>query len=101
VFAGLFVLLDGERREVITGIERYGRAQKAMAERIRGEQSRLSDLNSSGDSAQASALTTQLQTEVRIFNERTHSLTFVCEVPTLIEQRLFSLARSIQAEISG
>ena len=84
----------------MSGIERYGRAQKAMAEQIRADQSRLSDLNSSaGDPQQASALTTQLQTQVRIFNERSHSLTYVCEVPTLIEQRLFSLARAIQGEI--
>ena len=84
------------------GIERYGRAQKAMAEQIRADQSRLSDLNSSGgDPQQASALTTQLQTQVRIFNDRSHSLTYVCEVPTLIEQRLFALARAIQAEIQS
>jgi hypothetical protein len=36
---------------------------------------------------------------VRLFNDRRSSLTYVCEVPTLIEQRLFTLARAIQAEI--
>ena len=102
LFAGLFVLLDRERGEVMSGIERYGRAQKAMAEQIRADQSRLSDLNSSKrDPQQASALTTQLQTQVRIFNDRSHSLTYVCEVPTLIEQRLFALARAIQSEIQS
>ena len=45
----------------MSGIDRYGRAQKAMAEQIRAEQSRLSDLNSVGtDPQQASALTDQL-----------------------------------------
>lgn len=100
VFAGIFVLLDRERGEVMDGIERFARAQKAMAEKIRADQSRLSDLNSSGD-PQAATLTTDLQTSVRIFNDRSHSLTYVCEVPTLIEQRLFQLSRAIQAEIPG
>jgi hypothetical protein len=100
LFAGLFAALDGERGEVMAGIERYARAQKALAEQIRADQARLSDLNSSnGDPQQAAALTTELTTRVRIFNERGHSLTYVCEVPTLIEQRLGTLARAIQAEI--
>lgn len=102
LFAGVFATLDRERGEIMAGIERYARAQKAMAEQIRAAQSRLSELNSAaGDPQQASALTTQLQTQVRVFNERRDSLTYVCEVPTLIEQRLFSLARAIQSQIPG
>jgi hypothetical protein len=37
--------------------------------------------------------------ETRIFNERRASLTFVCEVPTIIEQRLHALARAIISEL--
>ena len=33
--------------------------------------------------------------DTRIFNERRESLTYVCEVPILIEQRAFGLARAI------
>jgi hypothetical protein len=100
LFAGIFETLDRERSEVMDGIDRYARAQKSLAERIRAEQTRLSDLNSSnGDPQQASVLTNDLMTQVRVFNERGHSLTYVCEVPTLIEQRLGTLARAIQAEI--
>jgi len=102
LFAGVFVTLNQERDEIMNGIDRYGRAQKAMAEQIRGDQSRLSDLNSAGkDPQQASALTDQVTTAVRVFNDRRSSLTYVCEVPTIIEQRLFAIARAIQSAIAG
>jgi hypothetical protein len=96
VFAGLFQTLDRERSEVIVGIERYGRKQKAMADRIRSDMARVSEL---ADGAQAAELQNQLLWQTRIFNERRASLSFVCEVPTLIEQRLFMLARAIANEL--
>jgi hypothetical protein len=104
LFAGIFTSLDGERSDVMAGIERYGRKQKAMADKIRADQARLSELAAAAagaDPAQAQALTNQLIWETRIFNERRNSLTYVCEVPTLIEQRLFELARTIQNELTG
>lgn len=100
LFAGLFQTLDQERKEVIAGIERYGRKQKEMAERIRGDLARASGLAASGSSEQAAELQNTLVWETRIFNERRDSLSFVCEVPTLIEQRLFVLARAIGNELT-
>jgi hypothetical protein len=102
LFAGLFDTLNDERDAVMAGLDRYGRSQKALAETIREAQSRLSDLNSSGaDPQQASALNDQLVAQTRIFNDRRSSLTFVCEVPTLIEQRLFALGREIEKQLSA
>jgi hypothetical protein len=98
LFAGLFQTLDRERGEVIAGLERYGSNQKEMAERIRRDMSRVSDLSTSASAAEAAELQNQLVWETRIFNERRNSLNFVCEVPTLIEQRLFVLARAIGKE---
>ena len=34
-----------------------------------------------------------------MFDERQKSLSFVCEVPTIIERRLFALARLIEGEL--
>lgn len=96
LFAGLFQSLDRQRSTIMEGIDRYGRRQKAIAEQIRADQLRLSDLNSAGNDPQsAAALTGQLQLQTQIFNARRGSLSFVCEVPTLIEQRLFALGRII------
>lgn len=101
LFAGLFETLDRERGEVMAGIDRYGRKQKRMAEEIRAEQTRLSEASSAtADPQQLSALNEQLIVETRIFNERRASLSFVCEVPVIIEQRLFALARAIERELA-
>jgi hypothetical protein len=37
--------------------------------------------------------------DTRIFEERRKTMSFVCEVPVLIEQRLFALARAIQQSL--
>ena len=45
--------------------------------------------------------TERLTWETRIFEERVQSLTYVCEVPTLIEQRLYALAKTISEVMAG
>ncbi len=37
----------------------------------------------------------RLKWETRVFEERVQSLTYVCEVPTIIEQRLYGLSKTI------
>ena len=96
LFAGIFQTLDRERGEVIAGIERYGRKQKEMADRIRGDMNRASDPTATSTDPE---LQNRLLWQTRIFNERREALTFVCEVPTIIEQRLFELARAIGREL--
>jgi hypothetical protein len=84
----------------MAGIDRYGRRQKEMADEIRARQARLSDMRlASPDSHEVAAFNDELLAEVRVFNDRRTSLTFVCEVPTLIEQRLFALGRAIESEL--
>jgi len=101
LFAGLFETLDRERAEVMQGIGRYARQQKAMAEEIRQAMSKAQDPSvAAADPQQASALNEQLVWQTRIFNERQAALTYVCEVPTIIEQRLFALSRAIAAEMA-
>ena len=46
-----------------------------------------------------SELETKFAWDRRIFQERSQSLTYVCEVPQLLEQRLGELARLIQARL--
>jgi hypothetical protein len=41
----------------------------------------------------------QLLWDTRIFNERRASLSYICELPRLVEQRLFALGRAIAAEM--
>lgn len=106
VYAGVFEIINGERNKVIAGIGRYAQGQRRMAERIRDEAEKISatkDSPSAQDARdipkEASDLETKFTWDRRIFQERSQSLTYVCEVPTLLEQRLGEVARRIQAKL--
>ena len=98
--AGTFVAVmlerfNAERSEIMRGIERYGAKQKALAARLR-EETRSFSSHQNNPTANPTALDEARQKmlwDTRIFQERRQSLRYVCEVPTLIEQRAFALAR--------
>ena len=89
--------MNAERSQIISGIGRYARNQTELAARLRKEASELDALRAKpeADVKDVDAQTQRLTWETRIFEERVQSLTYVCEVPTLIEQRLFALAKTI------
>ena len=97
LFAGLFDALNAQRFQVMNGIERAYRKQKDFAEKIRTDTETMRGLqDANGDAGQIKELATQLQWETRIFDERRKTLSFACEVPVAIDQRIFALARAIQ-----
>lgn len=106
VYAGVFEVLNGERSKIMSGIARYAQGQRRMAERIRDEADKVSqikDAPSNGDATELPKDQTELETKFawdrRIFQERSQSLTYVCEVPQLLEQRLGELGKRIQARL--
>jgi hypothetical protein len=103
LFQGLFDHMNQERSQVISGIGRYARNQLELAARLRKEASELDALHAKPDAsaAEIAARTDRLTWETRIFDERVQSLTYVCEVPTLIEQRLYALAKAISEVMTG
>jgi hypothetical protein len=100
LFAGLFDTLNSERKRVLTGIERYGKKQKDLAERIRKVQDELPKWKDD-ESGKYEELKDQIAWDTRIFEERRQSLTFVCEVPVLIERRAFELGHKIAAAVQA
>jgi hypothetical protein len=52
--------------------------------------------SSSRDQTKVDELVSRVEWDTRIFDERSRTIGYVCEVPVLIEQRLFALARAIQ-----
>ncbi len=96
LFAGVYDSLDSERGEVIAGLERYGRRQKEMAEKLRADTQALREAQSaSADFAKLREQNDALQWSLRVFEERRKAVSFVCETPALIEQRLGALARAV------
>lgn len=100
---GLFDHMNAERSQVISGIGRYARKQIELAARLRKESSEVDALRNKPDADpnEIAAQTDRLTFETRIFEERVQSLTYVCEVPTLIEQRLYALAKTVGEVMAG
>ncbi len=98
LFAGLFTTLNQERSQVMDGLERFSRQQAAFADRIRLEMSELRGLQDAPDHDRNNLeeLTNRIEWDTRIFDERRQTISYACEVPVQIEQRLFALARTIQ-----
>jgi hypothetical protein len=97
VFAGLFETLNDERTQVIEGLLRFGAKQKELAGKIRAEN--VSPPEGPISRQEADTVAGDLEWDMRVFDERRQSLTYVCETPALIEQRLFALARVIQRSL--
>ncbi len=93
-FAAAFEDLSQQRSQVIDGLDRFGRRQRALADRIRAE----NESNQKVDSAAPTGAGSQdkLLWDIRIYNDRRQTASYVCEVPTLIEQRIGAIARAVQ-----
>jgi hypothetical protein len=103
LFAALYATLNAQRDEVMNGIERFSRKQKAMAVDIREEAQKLRELQdqSTTDQAQTEDLASRLAWQTRIFEDRRKSTSYVCDVPVMIEKRLFDLGSAIQTAMNA
>ena len=98
LFAALYSTLNAQRDEVMSGIERFSRKQKAAAADIREQAQKLRQMQDKPDTdpAQNEELAGRLAWQTRIFEDRRKSTSYVCDVPVLIEKRLFDLGKAIQ-----
>lgn len=103
LFAQLYSKLNAQRDEVMNGIERFSRKQKAAAEDIRAEAQKLREMQdkTNADQAQTEDLASRLAWQTRIFEDRRQSTSYVCDVPVQIEKRLFDLGGAIQNALSA
>jgi hypothetical protein len=102
LFAALYSTLNAQRDEVMNGIERFSRKQKTAADDIREEAQKLRQMQDkpNADQAQTEDLASRLAWQTRIFEDRRKSTSYVCDVPVLIEKRLFDLGGAIQSAIN-
>ncbi len=93
------------RSEIIGGIGRFTKRQKDLAKRITTNRQKVTELEKNDEDGtltkeqdkQLVALERSLEWDQRIHEEREQSLDFVCEAPVLLEQRLFALAKQLNA----
>ncbi|HLP66466.1 MAG TPA: hypothetical protein VK181_02985 [Rhizobium sp.] len=97
VLQGVFEKLNREREQVISGIARYAGKQRQLAADLRKKASDVDKLrrDANADPTEMEKQSDQLTWETRVFEERVQSLSYVCEVPTIIEQRLYGLSKLI------
>jgi hypothetical protein len=98
---GIFTVLGDERDSVMAGLDRFGGRQQELAAVVREDNEKLRALQAdrSPDASAVQQMTQKVTWEVEVFQDRRQALTFACDVPGKIEQRLFSLARLIQQEL--
>ncbi|MCG7393808.1 hypothetical protein MHY87_12910 [Microvirga sp. ACRRW] len=97
LFAGVFELINTERRRLINGIERYARKQKTLADQI-SETSRILT-HESKPAPERATLEHRLQWDTRIYDDRNQALQYVCESPVLLEQQVYALAQEISRHL--
>jgi hypothetical protein len=98
LFNGVFDILNDERESVIAGLDRFGQRQKTLADNLRIEEEtlRTAQENAAGGEEKVAELGRQLAWDMQFFEARRVSLRYACDVPNVIEQRLYALSRAIQ-----
>ena len=102
-FAAAFEDLSQQRSQVIDGLDRFGRKQNALADRIRAENEavqKTSDQKSDSQAAPGVSSQDKLLWDLRVYSDRHQTASYVCEVPTLIEQRIGEIARAVQKALA-
>jgi hypothetical protein len=102
LFAGLFDKVNMERKSVISGIEKYQKAQRARAEELEKQTTEIAKLEREAPSNESAANELAQDNEKfawaqRIFQERQQSIPLACELPTMMEERLGAMSRAIRA----
>ena len=101
LFAGVFVSIERERAAIIEGIARYARKQADLAARIETMRVALTEAGAAAnpDLDRVEELEDNIKWEERIYADRAQSLTYVCEAPVILEQRVFAIARMIMSHL--
>jgi hypothetical protein len=98
LFARMLEIINHDRSSIIQGIGKYARGQRALAKTIGEANERLNELPKD-QVHEREALIAERDWDIRIYDDRRSSLTYLCEQPVLLEQRAFALARAIASHL--
>lgn len=106
LFAGLFDRSSTQRRGIMTGIERYQKSQQERSRELERQSNaivKLRDKAKTDESAKAELKEAEekFNWAQRIFHERQANIPLACELPILIEERLFILTRAIRNNMTS
>ena len=107
LFAGILNTANLQRSSVVSGIERYQKRQIKNAEEIERQGAELAKLEDAAprDLTQPTPELDKAREKydwfTRVFQERQANIPIACELPVIIEQRVFALSRAIRAQIDS
>lgn len=102
LFAGLFDKVNSQRRTVMSGIVKYQKSQIERAKELERQSTELGKLERTQklgqeDTPELAQVREKFTWTQRIFQERQSSIPLACELPVLIEERLYALTRAIRS----
>jgi len=98
-FGAAFQDLAQQRSQILSGLDRFGRKQRSLADRIRAENQVVQNAADArkNEAGQGSDDALQrLQWDLRVYEDRRRTISYVCESPALVEQRIGAVARAVQ-----
>jgi hypothetical protein len=85
----------------MNGLERLQRSQRELVDRIKADAAAQRELQDQPqpDQAKLDEFGSRIEWSTRIFDDRRKSVRYACEVPVIIERRLFALGRTIRQQM--
>lgn len=102
VFAGFFDKMNGERRTVMRGIERYQKALEERAQDIERQGVEIAELEKKAAedekaAAELEGAQQKYEWASRIFHEKQSNMPIACEVPVIIDQHVYTIGKAVRA----
>ena len=104
LFAALFETMSNKRTSYQDGIKKYFRRQEEVGKRVNKFQTELRELQKTrpkSDDPKLEDLKKQIAWNNRVYDDGQALVPYVCEIPVLLEQKLGTYARAIQAHMEG
>jgi len=98
LFKTTLTIINADRASIINGIKKFSQGQRTLADNINAKNLEIEAMGRDDILARDAAMA-ERDWDVRIFEDRRRSLTYLCEQPVLLEQRAFALARGIAGHL--
>ncbi|WP_299671983.1 hypothetical protein [uncultured Roseobacter sp.] len=101
VFSEVFDTLSKRRSRIMTGIEDFSLGQIALADKIDSLRMEMDTIMSTDepDFDKVDMLEERLDWDQVIYTDRQRNIAYLCETPTLLERRLFSIAQMLNQSV--
>ncbi len=100
LFKRALAIVNQDRSSLIGGIRKFAQGQAALADKINASNQRIQSLGADR-LTERETMMAERDWDVRIFDDRRSSLSYLCEQPVLLEQRAGALARMIAGQLEA